>query len=402
MKANDVFAFLNQSKSGYDAARVVAEKFKERVAWEVSIPEKDETSYRLVVGWLNDKIAGSRKQKATSSWEHDTKKINLNWLIADSKTFSFYLHGYKINVKVKEKDIYLSESSQDIIQGSNKKNEGELSFWTYKKEAFDLLKKELEKVITHREKDLNVWAQGKWGDWTVAGELGRPLNTVITSDNTKEDLLNDLRKFYESSEKYARVGVPYKRNILLHGPPGTGKTSLVKALATELELNLWYLNLGDVVEDGSLSAALRDIGSRGILLIEDIDSFYAANSREEKAEGLKTSGRKELSTSGLLNFLDGALTPRGLVVFLTTNHIEKLDTALLREGRVDRKVYMGHPDWEGVCQLWDLFFPGVAVGLERPAAPLEVSQAAVSEVLKSNWENENEARVALAKLIETP
>jgi len=69
--------------------------------------------------------------------------------------------------------------------------------------------------------------------------------------------------------------VPYRRGYLLHGPPGTGKTSFTQAIAGELKLNICYLNLsGGTMDDDGLNRALNDAPSHSIILLEDIDGIF--------------------------------------------------------------------------------------------------------------------------------
>jgi len=132
-------------------------------------------------------------------------------------------------------------------------------------------------------------------------------------------------------------GVPYRRGYLLYGPPGTGKTSFTQAIAGELKLNICYLNLsnGNMDDDG-LNRALNNAPSQSIILLEDIDGIFVA--RESVNQGREGG----VSFSGLLNALDGVRSQEGRILFMTTNHREKLDPALMRPGRADFHAYLGN------------------------------------------------------------
>lgn len=175
----------------------------------------------------------------------------------------------------------------------------------------------------------------------------RPLESLVLADQTLEDLLDDLRDFYRSAAWYANRGIPYRRGYLLHGPPGTGKTTLVLAVAGELKLSVGVLSLSNrLMTDESLRAMVDDLPVGTLLLIEDVDCAFK--------ESRSTTGDTGVTLSGLLNALDGVSSREGRVLFLTTNHPERLDPALVRPGRVDRKIELGHatPDQARRLFLW--------------------------------------------------
>lgn len=141
---------------------------------------------------------------------------------------------------------------------------------------------------------------------------------------------------------------------MLYGEPGTGKTSFTQAIAGALKLHICYLNLsGDNLDDDGLNRALNDAPSHSIILLEDIDGIFAGR---ESVQSEK-SGRR-VSFSGLLNALDGVRSQEGRVLFMTTNHREKLDPALLRPGRCDLQVEMNNASYKQMKQLFLRFFPG--------------------------------------------
>src|SRR3990167_472205 len=104
------------------------------------------------------------------------------------------------------------------------------------------------------------------GSWRHATEIKkRAKPSVILAGNTLELLEEDISKFFERKDWYIDRGVPYHRGYLLTGPPGTGKTSLVRHLAQKFDLNLY-------ISDGSL-ASIHTVPTKSILLLEDVDSI---------------------------------------------------------------------------------------------------------------------------------
>ncbi|CAD2222434.1 BCS1 N terminal/ATPase family associated with various cellular activities (AAA), putative [Angomonas deanei] len=176
----------------------------------------------------------------------------------------------------------------------------------------------------------------------------RPLESVILPGDVSERLLADVQKFNSSVDYYRKLGVPYRRGYLLHGPPGCGKTSYVMALAGYLNMSISLLSLSSKsVNDENLMDLLNKVNDKSIILMEDIDRAFSAGS--------------SVTMSGLLNALDGVGAQEGNIVFMTTNHVEKLDAALIRPGRVDLKVEIGLLDADQVRRMYLKFFPNATV-----------------------------------------
>ena len=170
------------------------------------------------------------------------------------------------------------------------------------------------------------------GGFTQSTKFKRNLNTIYLENKNK--IFESINVWKNSEEFYRERGIPYKLGILLYGEPGTGKSSLVHAIASELNKDVIVLTAGAIL-NGKLSrynTACCD--TPPIIVIEEIDTIV--NSRQNEL------GEKEkVILSELLNFLDGPSSPDSCVVIATTNHIEKLDPAIIRSGRFDIKIHMG-------------------------------------------------------------
>jgi hypothetical protein len=175
--------------------------------------------------------------------------------------------------------------------------------------------------------DLFMPARGNFVDWHYRGDLpARSLESVVLKDNQLERICTDIQHFLDTEERYHRLCMPYHRGYLFHGPSGTGKTSAARALADEFNLPVYYLPLGDVEKDANLTDLISQVPGKSVLLLEDIDSYHVSTDRDQ------TAGKPSIAS--LLNSLDGIWTPHGLITIMTTNHVEKLDTALIRAGRI--------------------------------------------------------------------
>lgn len=177
----------------------------------------------------------------------------------------------------------------------------------------------------------SVFRSTSWNEWRYSAPvINRDLASVILPGTTATDLAADADTFFASEALYARLGMPWHRGYLFHGPPGTGKTSYVHALATHLQRDIRSLSLTGVENDSDLHEIIDEIRGHCILLIEDIDISHSSRERDDTSEGV--------TLAGVLNTLDGVTTPHGLLTIITTNNRDSLDPALLRAGRIDKTV----------------------------------------------------------------
>lgn len=193
-------------------------------------------------------------------------------------------------------------------------------------------------------------------EWKPLGEpkRKRPLDSVILAKGVKERIVEDIKSFINAREWYLDRGIPYRRGYLLHGPPGTGKSSFIQALAGELDYNIAMLNLSERgLTDDRLTHLMINVPPRTIMVLEDADAAFSNRRTQTDDDGYRGAN---VTFSGLLNALDGVASAEERIVFLTTNHVERLDGALVRPGRVDLTVRMGEATAWQVEQLWDRFF----------------------------------------------
>lgn len=236
-----------------------------------------------------------------------------------------------------------------------------------------------------------------WSDYAMLDR--RELKTVIVEKALKRALVKAIEDFQMNEAWYTERGLPWKKTFVLHGIPGTGKTSLIKALASHFNLNVCRLNL-NTLNDDMLEEALANIPSRSILAIEDFDSAKATRRRQamknDDAEryAIKVSydgnGRPNLESnineiskvaqgisdtptdpmarlledmegltlSGILNALDGIASLHGTLIFLTTNTLDDIDPAVIRKGRVDHIFEIKPLTHVEVLDYIELMFPG--------------------------------------------
>ncbi|SMQ53498.1 unnamed protein product [Zymoseptoria tritici ST99CH_3D7] len=257
------------------------------------------------------------------------------------------------------------------------------------------------------------------GSWSKTfSRPSRPMETVILDDVQKRTIITDMNEFlHPSSPKwYATRGIPYRRGYLFHGPPGTGKTSLSFALAGIFGLEIYAISLQEpTLTEGDLLQLFNGLPRRCIVLLEDVDAAGllrdSKSDEKDKKKSKKTKAEDEkntesekskreaeytlkdlakelksistpksknsnndsnqnntghpnrapgtgISLSGLLNAIDGVATQEGRVLIMTTNHPEKLDAALVRPGRVDRRVEFNLAKRDQISELFVRMYAG--------------------------------------------
>jgi chaperone BCS1 len=191
--------------------------------------------------------------------------------------------------------------------------------------------------------DYNEWCE-------ITKRLLRPLKSVILDNDLSGLILTDVKQFIDSEKWYNDIGIPYRRGYLLSGPPGNGKSSLVTAIASELRLDICTLNLSNhSLNDERLMELMANVPMNSLVLIEDVDCVFHERKKVDDAESV--------TFSGLLNAIDGVMSSEGRILFMTTNHKEVLDSALIRPGRVDMDVTIANASRAQATNLFMRFFP---------------------------------------------
>jgi hypothetical protein len=204
------------------------------------------------------------------------------------------------------------------------------------------------------------WTNNCWG-FSGDKEIGRNPDSVIMAGNLMQEVIDEARSFLDNADWYAQRNIPHRRGYLLQGPPSTGKSSFVRALAWELRAQV-YIAAPRAMSGTTLINSMSQIGRRAIVLFEDIDCA-GIPTREPISAGtdLYSSGRSKSQTSEngatlseLLNALDGITTSEGYILIATTNHLDRIDPAFLRPGRIDRVIdfNLATPDQAAAMFRW--------------------------------------------------
>lgn len=225
----------------------------------------------------------------------------------------------------------------------------------------------------------------------------RSLRTVCISNTIKQELIKNLDRFVNEPQWYKNKGLPYKVTILFTGLPGTGKSSIVKAIASHYCRAVCIMDLS-MMSNKSLQQALATIPEKSILLLEDIDAATKiTESRMPKPiidddddrparSPYELDGYSNLTLAGLLNALDGVIPLHDVIVFMTTNHPENLDAALTRKARVDYTYELGPMKNDEIHEYIQVMYPDAraypeiefdpVIGCEVQAAFMESADSA--------------------------
>ncbi|KAL2859965.1 P-loop containing nucleoside triphosphate hydrolase protein [Aspergillus lucknowensis] len=173
-------------------------------------------------------------------------------------------------------------------------------------------------------------------------------------EQVEADLLKYMEEFSDEATQrwYAACGFPYQRGYLVHGPPGTGESSFSLSIADQFDMDISTLNLSGV-GDAALMKLCANLPPRFVIL-EDLDTAGLGR-RDDGHADQPTNQISRVTLSGLLNVLDG-VSSKGRVLIMSTNHVEHLDKALIRPGRIDKKVYFELASRDITAQLFRTVF----------------------------------------------
>jgi len=183
--------------------------------------------------------------------------------------------------------------------------------------------------------------------WTQVGGLKQ----------VKQELIESVEWPLKKPEVFKRMGINPPRGILLYGPPGSGKTLLARAVATESEANFISIKGPEMFSKwvGESEKAIREVFRKGrtaapaIIFFDELDAIVP-----RRGLGYADSGASERVISQLLTEIDGIETLQNVLVIAATNRPDILDPAVMRPGRFDRLIYVPSPDFESLKEIFKI------------------------------------------------
>lgn len=396
-KAAAAIAVYETSSNLYTRAK---DLWNSHFVYTVSVSEQDPL-YGDVHNWLlsvmpDEKHHGLLVSSSRSSREHSnmvesaddgigSDPVNVPELVVrfdDSTSRKVVIRNHTVSVR-------LNKPEQNGSNARLERDPNKITFSCNSYAGQQAVIKQLDHINAQRavERKAALKMVTNWGDWRTRNDLPpRTLDSVILPHEQKDSIVRDVEQFLAAEARYNKLAIPWHRGYMFHGPPGTGKTSLVKALANHFNLDLWYISLSDLKTENSLLGLINGVGPRSILLLEDIDTIKIAQDRDSSEQG-------HISASSLLNALDGVATPHGLITMMTTNRFDVLDDALTRAGRMDVIEELGWPTVNTLAEMFEYFFgrPPIEWNGFSSGVLENVSIASIAEIFKSNMDDPAEA-----------
>jgi chaperone BCS1 len=414
-------------------------KIKDQFLISVSVVDNDPL-FDWITLWLADHPYSKKTRRIRAvtkdidrreSKEEDSKRRKKNALpeivYSPAKGEHFFFYQGKFIWLTREKEGDDSSKDTESTAPSNFRRMMIPEQYTFRTigRSQSVVRSLINDVLVHtakerQEKTCVYVSSHNWWEKLFSYET-RSLDSVILDGHKKEELLADMIKFMGEREWYVKRGVPYSRKYLFHGPPGNGKTSTIGALAGKLGLNLYVLNLSaGNVDDSDLFHLVRNVRPGSLLLLEDIDAVIPSRTNIEKefnqtvpcatsmpqastAPSNKAEDGKEqpkgVTLSGMLNIIDGVLTPDGLMLVMTTNRPQVLDSALTRPGRIDMSVEFNFATRQQILGSFAWFYPDRLDRAEEFAdrfKGMKVSMATIQQKLMELKEERLQATEAAA------
>lgn len=291
------------------------------------------------------------------------KRMKLKIIILGAGTHTIPWNGHTIVMRVEntlEGEVVSSMREMEFLKVitismvGSEDNEAALNEFIMT--AKDYVEKYLDTFRKQKNKVKRYIFDEKNHDWEILN-VGpqRSFDTIFMNPRTKEKLIECIRDFTSDDVKneYARFSIPYKFNILLHGAPGTGKSSTISAIASEIDSDVAIVHFTPTLNDNKLIRAVNHISSLDkckIIVMEDIDSLFVDRKEND-------TNKNSVTLSGLLNALDGLSRVEGVIVILTTNNIDAIDHAMLRPGRMDYIIKYEYVTKEIAKTMFDYYLP---------------------------------------------
>lgn len=307
---------------------------------------------------------------------NNLKKLEIIYDNDEKKIFEFieYINiNSKKNKVNKEINIY-TIGIEDVYNIEQKVNPEYKKYYETKKTLIEE-KKSLEDIIKLIGLEPENYIENKIKKYEIKKKIVNKkycsFDNLYLRKQQDHQLFNLTDRFINDKKMMEELGIPNKLGILLYGEPGCGKTTSIITISSYLGRDIFYLNLKSVKTNQELKMIFDYVNTEhsggGVIVLEDIDAMTnIVNKRiNEKQNNVTTdlpninnlvdSYDDSITLEYLLNLLDGTLTFNDSVVIITTNHLDKLDPALYRSGRIDNLIEMKKCDYYQISRIYKRF-----------------------------------------------
>lgn len=381
-------------------------KYQEKMQYTVTINGSDDL-YTDIQTWLFSVIPSNKKKgvRVTTKSSNNYATVpddssgrgrpepqNINTWYDGVVEHKIVVKGHTVRVRNDIKDIsFVGGRLEEYNSFLNERNK--LIFVAQSVAGRDAILEMFNELARKKQESgrtASIYVSTRWGSMRKISKLnGRTLSTVVLKEGILEDLVSDLEVFLSSELEYAKLGIPWHRGYLFYGKPGTGKTSLATALATHFDRDIYCVSLSSLDDDTALNNAISEISPASIMLLEDIDIVHSARDRDDNTG---------VTMQGLLNVLDGLLTPHGVITIMTTNRETVLDEAVVRAGRIDKSIHIGELRGHDISRLITAL---VGPNTINVPSSLEMVPSDIVACAKQYIGNKKDLRAAFAELIRT-
>jgi chaperone BCS1 len=216
---------------------------------------------------------------------------------------------------------------------------------------------------------------------------------VVLKEGQMDRIMNYLTDFLDNREAYIKADIPFRTGILLHGEPGSGKSSTALAIANALKMNVFIIPITALLNDESLSDCFSGIPPNSIIVLEDIDIAKGVKERDEDND-------KGVTMQGMLNVLDGFQSPPGVITIMTTNRLDVLNKAIIRPGRVDLIENLDCLDSYQLRGICEYFMGHVPQTLPQITPDDGITSAEIMGVIRKHLPEFSEAGDDVCKYVE--
>jgi len=335
------------------------------------IIENNSKLYRNFIQYLYDKYAnetkGCKMQDYDGLFDILIEELNHGELTDNFKDHAVYISFQNSNQPSNKEEDKKDISHKNIILRCKEKM----------KILEDYVKHIIRTINSNKNRDLHMYKLKVTGNkkkeryisWVRNKFItNKTMENTIVTEQVKKLYYDDLNKFINDKDKYYKKGIPYKRGYLLHGEPGCGKTSLIKAVAHDLNLPIFMLDLSALLDNSELMAAMNELNYHinsdepYLLVFEDLDRTkifkYMTNDRYYGYEDDGTNTNHGITQDCILNILDGIDECHGRITIITTNDVIKVKKfkSLIRPGRIDISINITYCTIDQIKRILQYYF----------------------------------------------